>query len=360
MSLPEPSKTPSYSWPRLVVRVTPWAIFILIFVLLALVFLQWDVWVSRQRIQTTNNAYVYFDNVVIEAKISGYVKKVGFSDFQEIKAGHVLVLLVDDDFRMAVKQAEAQRDYAKATLDKLTLEEEVQSTSVQQAKAALDQAEATAGHLEREYGRMATLFQEKAVSESEADSAETNLKTAKADFEVCKASHAAEQQKLILLEKDGALRKADLDEAEAALALAQINLSYTELKAPIHCTTGACNIHEGELVKVGTVIATLTPQQTPYIIANYKETQLAHIRAGQPVSLTIDTFPGHEFTGHVAGISPATGSTYSLVPVDRSAGNFTKVVQRIPVRIELAPNQPFLDRLRAGMSVTTAVDTGKN
>ncbi len=130
MPLPEqlPSAEISHSWPYFAVRVTPWAIFVLLFAVLALLFLQWDILESGRRIQTTNNAYVYFDNVVIEAKVSGYVKEVGFSDFQDIQAGHVLVSLLDDDFRMAVKQAEAQRDYAKATLDKLTLEEEVQST----------------------------------------------------------------------------------------------------------------------------------------------------------------------------------------------------------------------------------------
>ncbi len=347
----------SNSWIPFAVRLTPWAIFALLFGLLVLLFLQWDSLESRKRIQTTNNAYVYFDNVVMEAKVSGYVKKGGFSDFQEVAAGTVLVSLVDDDFRMAVNQAEAQQRYAQATLDKLQLEEEIQKASVEQAKATLSQAETNAAYREREYGRIASLLKEQAVSESDADTAENDLKTAKADLDECKASYAAEQQKLILLDRDRELRTAELDQAKAALSLAQINLSYTELKAPVNCTTGACKIHEGELVKTGTVIATLTPQQLPYIIANFKETQLARIQVGESVSMTIDTFPDHKFKGRVSGISPATGATYSLVPVDRSAGNFTKVVQRIPVRIELDREQPFLDRLRAGMSAVTATDT---
>ncbi len=347
----------SYRWIGFAIRACPWMIFVLLFILLTTLFLHWDAIVGGRRFQTTNNAYVYYDNVFLEAKVSGYVKKVDFSDFQDLEAGHVLVTLVDDDYRLAVKQAEAKRHFAQAALKKLELEEDLQKACVEQTKATLEHATAKVDHLEREFGRVSTLYQQHVVSDSEADTVETDLKTAKADLAESRASLNVQQQKLRLVDGDRELRKAELEEAEAAYSQAMINLSYTVFKAPAHCTTGACKIREGELVKVGTVIATLTPYQAPYIIANYKETQLANIHVGESVSLNIDTFPGHEFKGTVAGISPATGATYSLVPVDRSSGNFTKVVQRIPVRIELVPNQPMLDRLRAGMSATTAIDT---
>ncbi len=351
-----PAARPTF-WIGIVVRVTPWLIFLLLFSILAMLFLNWDSLESRMRIQTTNNAYVYFDNVVIEAKVSGYVKKVDFSDFQDVPADHILVALIDDDFVLAVQQAEAQQRYAQATLDNLDLEVAVQQASVEQAMAARDFSAANLEYMEREFLRTATLFKENAVSESDADTAETNFKTAKADVEECQAALLSAEQQLKLLEQDRPARQANLDAAKAATGLAWLNLSYTKMKANVASTTGACLIQEGELVQVGTVIATLTPHQVPYVIANFKETQLTHIQIGQVVTMEMDTFPGHKFRGWVTSISPATGATYSLVPVDRSAGNFTKVVQRIPVRIDLDPNQSMLEKLRSGMSVTASVDT---
>ena len=351
------SKTKWKLWIPAVVRLTPWLIFLMIFACLSLLLVHWDGLMSRRRIQNTNNAYVHFDNIVIEAKVSGYVKKVGFSDFQSMNEGDILVSIADDDYRMAVKQAEAKRNYARAALQKLELEEELQRAYIRQAQASLESAKARLDRSEREQARIATLFQQRVVSDSEADTAETDLKTARADHMECKALLSVAEQKLNLLAGDRELRKAELDAAEAVLEQARIDLSYTKISVPVRCMTGTCKIREGELVKVGTVITTLTPDEIPYIIANYKETQLTNIHVGQQVSMKIDTFPRQSFKGHVSGISPATGATYSLLPVDNSAGNFTKVVQRIPVRIELEPDQLLLDHLRAGMSVTTLIDT---
>lgn len=341
----------------LAVHSSPWIIFVLLFILMSVLFLRWDAWASARRIQTTNDAYVYIDNVLIEAKVSGYVKKVGFSDYQEVEAGQILIALVDDDFQLAVKQAEAKRNHAKASLEKLELEEELQKASIEQARAALDSAAANVEHLERENVRIATLFKQNVVSDSEADLSETNVKTARAEQDRQRASLAVERQKLKLLDGDRALRAAELDAAEAALADSKIELSYTVLKSPIRCTAGASKIREGELVKVGTVVATLTPYQAPYVIAYYRETQLANIHIGEAATLRIDAFPDQRLRGRVTGISPATGATYSLLPVDRSTGNFTKVVQRVPVRIDLEPNQPLAASLRGGMSATTSIDT---
>lgn len=352
----QPTKE-SKSWVRTVVRLTPWLIFLMIFASLSLLLVHWDGLMSQRRVQKTNNAYVHFDNIVIEAKVSGYVKEVGFSDFQSLKSGDVLISLVDDDYRMAVKQAEAKRNYAQAALQKLELEEELQKAYIRQAQASLESAQARWERSEREHGRISTLFQQRVVSDSEADSAETDLKTAQADLMESKAMLSVSEQKLKLLSGDRELRQAELEATEAALEQARIDLSHTKIAVPVRSMTGTCKIREGELVKIGTVITTLTPDEIPYIIANYKETQLTNIHVGQQVSMKIDTFPGQVFKGRVSGISPATGATYSLLPVDNSAGNFTKVVQRIPVRIELESNQLLLDHLRAGMSVTTLVDT---
>lgn len=336
---------------------SPWIILALIICVMAFVLVRWDDYESGLRFQETNNAYVHFDTISMEAKVGGYVRSVNFTDFQAVESGSVLVAIEDDDYRMAVLQAEAKRDYAAATLANLELEARLQEANVEQARAAAANTEARLDLARREHARLSRLVKQGAVATHEADTAETNLKSAEAGHQESAALVAVQERKLTLLQSERALREANLKAAEAALQAARLDLSHTRISAPVNSFAGNCKIREGELVKTGTALVTLVPDAAPYIIANYKETQLTNIRPGQQVDIAVDTFPGRTLKGRVAAVSPATGSTYSLLPKDNSSGNFTKVVQRVPVRIELDPEQPLSHALRAGMSVTTAIDT---
>lgn len=345
------------SWLSALYARSPWIVFALLTLTVAAVLLRWDEYESGRRVQETDNAYVHFDTVIMEAKVSGYVRKVAFTDFQEVRAGDLLVALVDDDFRMAVRQAEAKKERAAATLWNLDVEIELQAAYVEQAKAVMASASARLDLARREDRRLSRLVRQGAVATHEAETAEANLKTTLAAHQESAALVRVQERKLALLRADRALREADLKAAEASLENARIDLGHTRIAAPSDGRTGSCAIREGELVKAGAQVATLVPDAAPYVIANYKETQLTRLRPGQRVAVRVDTFPGEELAGRVAAVSPATGATFSLLPTDNTSGNFTKVVQRIPVRIDFDPGQPRLADIRAGMSVVARVDT---
>lgn len=314
---------------------------------------------AGNRIQETNNAYTHYDRIVLEPKVSGYVREVGFTDFQTVRSGDVLIRLDDAEFRTRVAQAEASRNRAAALLARLDLEEALQEASIQQARVAADSSAAQMDLASREYTRTQKLFRSNAVSAKEADSAEINLRTARSNHAENLAEVLVQERKLDTLQAERALRAADLDEANAQLQRARLDLSHTIITAPSNGRTGARKIHEGEFVKEGMQLATLIAEMPPCIIANYKETQISNIRFGQPVEILIDAFPDEVFTGRVERISPATGATFSLLPRDISSGNFTKVVQRVPVRITLDPGQLRLEEIRAGMSAITRIDTAR-
>ncbi len=309
-------------------RLSPWIILGMLLLVILFFLLNFNRLESGKRIQETDNAYTQLDRVVLEAKVNGYVAQVGFGDFQQVKAGDVLLRVQDADYRARTDQARAVRDKSAANLERLDLEIGLQEACIRQARVAAENAAARLDLASRENARVQKLFKCNAVSTREADSAEINL------------------------------READLRAAEAQLQSALIDLGHTIITAPGNGHTGARKIQVGDLVREGMQVVSLVLDMPPYIVANYKETQIGNIRAGQPVEILIDTFPGHTFKGHVESISPATGATFSLLPKDTSSGNFTKVVQRIPVRIAFEPGQERLPEIRSGMSVITRIDTG--
>lgn len=320
-------------------RLSPWIILGMLLLVILFFLLNFNRLESGKRIQETDNAYTQLDRVVLEAKVNGYVAQVGFGDFQQVKAGDVLLRVQDADYRARTDQARAVRDKSAANLERLDLEIGLQEACIRQA-------------------RVQKLFKCNAVSTREADSAEINLRTAQHSHREALAEVLVQERKLELQKADRQLREADLRAAEAQLQSALIDLGHTIITAPGNGHTGARKIQVGDLVREGMQVVSLVLDMPPYIVANYKETQIGNIRAGQPVEILIDTFPGHTFKGHVESISPATGATFSLLPKDTSSGNFTKVVQRIPVRIAFEPGQERLPEIRSGMSVITRIDTG--
>lgn len=322
-------------------RLSPWIILGMLLLVILFFLLNFNRLESGKRIQETDNAYTQLDRVVLEAKVNGYVAQVGFGDFQQVKAGDVLLRVQDADYRARTDQARAVRDKSAANLERLDLEIGLQEACIRQA-------------------RVQKLFKCNAVSTREADSVEINLRTAQHSHREALAEVRVQERKLELQKADRQLREADLRAAEAQLQSALIDLGHTIITAPGNGHTGARKIQVGDLVREGMQVVSLVLDMPPYIVANYKETQIGNIRAGQPVEILIDTFPGHTFKGHVESISPATGATFSLLPKDTSSGNFTKVVQRIPVRIAFEPGQERLPEIRSGMSVITRIDTGSD
>ena len=340
------------------IQVSPWIILDMLLLVILFFLLNFNRLESGKRIQETDNAYTQLDRVVLEAKVNGYVAQVGFGDFQQVKAGDVLLRVQDADYRARTDQARAVRDKSAANLERLDLEIGLQKACIRQARVAAENAAARLDLASRENARVQKLFKCNAVSTREADSAEINLRTAQHSHREALAEVRVQERKLELQKADRQLREADLRAAEAQLQSALIDLGHTIITAPGNGHTGARKIQVGDLVREGMQVVSLVLDMPPYIVANYKETQIGNIRAGQPVEILIDTFPGHTFKGHVESISPATGATFSLLPKDTSSGNFTKVVQRIPVRIAFEPGQERLPEIRSGMSVITRIDTG--
>lgn len=338
-------------------RLTPWLILGMLLCAILFFLLNFDQLESGRRIQETDNAATRRDRVVLEARVTGYVAQVGFGDFQQVKAGEVLLRLQDADHQARVARAQAVRDRAAADLERLDLELSLQEASIRQARVAAENTAARLDLASRENARVQKLFKVNAVATREADTAEINLRTAQHSHKEALAEVRVQERKLELQKADRPLREADLRAAEAQLREARIDLGHTVITAPGDGRTGARRIQEGDLVREGMQVVSVVLDRPPYVMANYKETQTGNIRVGQSVEISIDAFPGRTFRGRVESISPATGATFSLLPKDTSSGNFTKVVQRIPVRIAFDPGQEDMPAIRAGMSVIARIDT---
>lgn len=332
---------------------TPWIILGMVLVFIVVFYINFDTYESHKQVQETDNAYVYYDRVVIKSKVNGYVESVDFTDFQTMKQGESILRIQD------MEKARADKDRAQATLNNLDVEIALQKAMLEQAKAAAKSAAARLELAMRENERVQNLLKGNAVSKREADIAEINFRTAQNNHQESLSGVHVQEQQLLLKVSERSLRTADLSASEAALNQARLNLGYTRITAPKSGRIGTCKINKGDFVTAGTEVASLIMDTAPYIIANYKETQLARIRPGQPVEICVDTFPDTVLRGRVDTISPATGATYSLLPKDNTSGNFTKVVQRVPVKILFEPDQKLVQNIRSGMSVITRIDTGE-
>lgn len=295
-------------------RLSPWIILGMLLLVILFFLLNFNRLESGKRIQETDNAYTQLDRVVLEAKVNGYVAQVGFGDFQQVKTGDVLLRVQDADYRARTDQARAVRDKSAANLERLDLEIGLQEACIRQARVAAENAAARLDLASRENARVQKLFKCNAVSTREADSAEINLRTAQHSHREALAEVRVQERKLELQKADRQLREADLRAAEAQLQSALIDLGHTIITAPGNGHTGARKIQVGDLVREGMQVVSLVLDMPPYIVANYKETQIGNIRAGQPVEILIDTFPGHTFKGHVESICPPPGPPSPCCP----------------------------------------------
>ncbi|MBV3637604.1 HlyD family secretion protein [Bacteroides cellulosilyticus] len=321
------------------------------------------VWVCSRFVHLGNVAYT--DNaqvkqliVPVNSRVQGFIKKIYFDEYREVHKGDTLVLIEDSEFRFRLAQAEA--DFQNAISGKNAVATTVHTTqnNIAVSDAGLLEAKVRLDNAEREYHRYKKLLAQDAVTKQQYDAVQTNYEVSKARYELL----LRQRQSTTLVKQEQTHRLEQTDAgiklAQAALELARLNLSYTVILAPCDGTTGRKEIQEGQLIQPGQTLVDIVDENERWIVANYKETQTTHIREGQPVEIEVDAVPGIMFKGAVKSISRATGASFSLLPQDNSAGNFVKVEQRIPVRIEFsADNRPEdMERLRAGMNVECVVN----
>jgi membrane fusion protein, multidrug efflux system len=342
------------SWGRLAIPLLA-VLAALAFIVLAT--LRWDEWVGGAVIQSTNDAYVKSDMTRLSSRAAGEVLVVAVDDFQRVKAGDLLVQIDPADYQAQVALAEAGVAAAQAAFDNLANQIELQYATIAQAEAQQVSAAAQEVETREEQERQQSLTQTEAGTRQKLEQAVAAYARAQADVRASRAVIAAQRHQLELLSGTKKQRAADIEAAKATLAAAKLKLGYTRITAPFDGVVGDRQVQPNDYVNVGSNLINVVPLPNVYIIANYKETQLTRVRPGQSVDVIVDSFPNERLHGRVERISPASGSQFALLPPDNATGNFTKVVQRVPVRIALDKGQPLLERLLPGMSVVTQIHT---
>ncbi len=317
----------------------------------------WDYWTTGRFQIETDDAYVQADNVTIAPKITGYLAAVLVGDNQPVRAGQVLAKIDDRDYQAALDQARADVEVARATIDSKRAALDTQSSVIDAAKAtvALDQANQT--YAEQDNSRYTDLAKSGYGSVQNAQNAVSRIATARASVQRDMASLASATKQVAQLRADLAQAEGELAHDRALERQAELNLSYATIVAPVDGVVGNRTLRVGQYVQAGTQLMAVVPLSAAYVVANYKETQLTDVKPGQPVEIDVDMFPGRAFHGHVDSIAPSSGQTFALLPPDNATGNFTKVVQRIPVRITLDAGSGGAGDLRPGMSVQPSIDT---
>jgi len=395
--------------------IVPTLVFMMALAIVVLIAGNWNAWASEKAAQETDDASTRADLTPLSTKVAGLVASVAVSDYQSVKTGDLLVQLRDEDFRAQVQQAQAgvasgedalinnqrQKDLQDARI--VGAGENIQAAEAQikaaeagiaaansaiaNARSAVAVTEADVERTQLERRRQEALIAtesathqklEQAIADQqryeatkssrEADlssamaqlaSRQADLARAQAQLGSAKAEYEAQKRQRYVLDSQELLLRADLDSKRAALSLATTNLGYTRIVAPEDGVVSERKVRAGQLVSPGTQVISLV-QRDVWVQANYKETQVRHLRAGDDAEIKIDAFPGVVFRGKVDQVAPASGSQFALLPPDNSTGNFTKIVQRVPVKILLQPGQAELDRLRSGLSVIATVRTNSN
>jgi membrane fusion protein (multidrug efflux system) len=362
----------------------PTLIFLMAAGILLIIIGNWNNWASERSEQETDDAYVRSDLTPLSTKVSGVVAKVLVDDYQTVKAGDLLVQLRDDDFRSQVAQAEAAVEAAKAAIGDNRRQKDLQDAKIDRAKTGIDLAEAqisaaqaaiestkadvdrTVAERSRQEALIATQSAthqrlEQAVADEQRFRAmemarQADLEQTKANLANNRSAVIAETRaRAVLDSRDGQLI-ADLHGKQASLDAARTNLDYTRIYAPENGVVGERKVRPGQMVSPGTQVLSLV-QADAWVQANYRETQVRHMQAGAPAEISVDAFPGVRLKGRLVQVAPASGSQFALLPPDNATGNFTKIVQRVPVKIVFDPGQPIAQRLRPGLSVIVRVRT---
>jgi membrane fusion protein, multidrug efflux system len=317
----------------------------------------WYWWTVGRFIESTDDAYVQSDTAVISPEIEGYVRAVRVVDNQAVGAGDVLVAIDDRDFKARVAAAEADLAAKAAAVQSMAGQITLQRSLIDQAAAAVPRAKADLTLARQNHDRYQRLARDDFASEQRFQTATADLKKAEAGLAEAQAALASARNQSAVLEAELTKAEAERRQAEASLELARTDLERTVIRAPEAGVIGNKGVRVGELVRPGDQLMALVPLPQVYVVANFKETQLDRMRPGQPVELEVDALPDTRFEGRVESFAPATGSEFSLLPPENATGNFTKIVQRVPVRIAVPVDSPLAGLLRPGLSVVASVDT---
>jgi membrane fusion protein (multidrug efflux system) len=307
-------------------------------------------------LESTDDAYVKTDSTIIAPKVSGYIAKVLVADNEKVEAGQLLALIDDRDFGTALKQAQADVAASEAGVKNIKTLIELQEPLIQEQTADVDLAEANLKFAQEERNRYDGLMKSGSGTVQRAQQTDAALRAQTAQLQRGRAGLIAINKKTEVLFTERARGAAMLAHARSVEQQAALNLSYTQITAPIDGTVGARSLRVGQYVQAGTQLMAVVPLDQVYVVANFKETQLTHMRNGQPVDLYVDSFQSTKLKGHVDSVAPASGLEFTLLPPDNATGNFTKIVQRVPVKIVL--DDPGLKGLlRPGMSAVPTVNT---
>lgn len=328
---------------------------LLLLVLLAMALAVWAV-MTRNDYQT-NDAWVNADYTIVAPKVSGYVAHIDVKDNQQVAAGERLATLDDRDYRVALESAEADLQVSEAKLLSSQAQLEQQQSVIAKQKASVAASQATAQYAGQSAERYNRLYKSGTVAADEQQKASSAQRSATATVRQSEAALAAAIKQVGVLQAAVRSSQADVAAAKANVDQARLNLSYTRIVAPVAGMVGQRTVRLGAWVSAGTRLLAVVPLQQTYITANYLETQLKDVRPGQPVRIKVDALPDQVFTGHVDSIAPATGATFSAISPDNATGNYTKIVQRLPVKIVLDKGQPNLAQLRVGMSAVPEINT---
>ena len=379
----EPQHIPAQTKPKWQKYGTPLLVVLLAVAVVLTITWKWNSWEGGRIEQVTDDAYVRGDLTPLSTKVPGIVRDVKVSDYQAVHKGDLLVELQDDDYQAQVAQASAAVEAGKAAIHNNLRQRELQDSRIERALAGIDQAKAQIAAAEAgkqaaqadvvrtqaERTRQEALLQTHATTQQKVEMAvadqqrlaallasrEADLSQANTLLRSNELAAEAERRTKSVLESQDAQLVADLHAKEAALTVAQVNLGYTKIEAPADGTVGERQVRPGQLVSPGTQIISFV-SKTKWVQANYRETQLANMKVGDPVEIRVDEYPGQTLHGKVLEIAPASGSQFALLPPDNATGNFTKVVQRIPVKIALDYSS-VAATLRPGLSVTATVRT---
>ncbi|WP_413988232.1 HlyD family secretion protein [Labrys okinawensis] len=319
----------------------------------------WNRWTGAARLAVTDDSYVAGDVTPLSARVSGYIQSVAVQDYQTIHKGDLIATIDPSDYQAQLELTQANLSAAQASLANIANQKNVQNALIRQAGANIDAADADVLRYQAEAVRQRDLLRDgTAGTQQFVEQADANAKRAIA----VRALNGAQldQQKALLTGLDIQEQQvnAQIKAAEAQLMLATNNLNYTHIVSPADGLVGQRQVRPGQFVNIGTQVIAVVPLPNIWVTANYKETQMTNVRLGQSAKVTVDAFPDLVLTGHVEAWSPGTGSTFALLPPDNATGNFTKVVQRVPVKIVLDTNPALGTLVRPGMSVVATIDTG--
>ncbi|WP_070108364.1 HlyD family secretion protein [Burkholderia plantarii] len=312
---------------------------------------------TRSAGETTNDAYVDADFSLVAPRVAGQIVSVGVEDNQLVRKGQLLAQIDDRDYHAAFLAAQADVAMAQAAVGNAAASLVEQQATIDQAGANLAALRANYAFAHADAERYADLAQHGAGSVQNAQQSRARVDASRADVTRGEASLTAAKQRVAVLQSTREHAEAALERARAALETARLNLGWTRITAPIDGMVGRRSVRVGAWVGAGTPLLAVVPLQRAYVVANFQETQLTDVRPGQRSEVKVDTLPGVVLRGKVDSVAPATGVTFAAIAPDNATGNFTKVVQRIPVKIVLDPGQPSLERLRVGMSVEASIST---